>query len=239
MDPIVLSILTGVGAGTGIAGTITYLANRFIKAKTAEEPRAELTAAMREEIEQTPNWWDRQFHNLLLTARTEVLVRIAGDRYDYRGEFRRGADSIALDGCTCARCARTLKKQSQIAETKIPLHNGNPRFVAELQNALGIYADGIVGVHTMRAIEATPSDWKPRTPIGPDVWELYFELKLPELQAYVEAYKAQAKALLGPKTSTAVERYKRKHAFYEEDFNREVEFWENVPVQQELPYVPF
>lgn len=262
MDPIVLPMLVGVCGGAGISGTITYLTHRFTRSKPEKQPRAELTAAMRDEIEQTPRWWDKQFHTLLLEAGAEVIARISGDYYEgWRGEYRKGADHIALKDCTCVRCARTLKMKTERAEAKIPLHNGNPRFIVELQHALGVYADGIVGPHTMRAIEATPSDWKPRIPIGPDVWELYFELKLPELQAYVEQYKAQAQAQLqhigvkmpknvtsitkggvtmqqiGPRTDAAIERYERK-TFYEDDFQREVDFWESVPVQQS-GHVPF
>ncbi|QWY84117.1 hypothetical protein SEA_A3WALLY_310 [Microbacterium phage A3Wally] len=206
------------------------------KALERPQPRAELDPAMRDEIEQNERWWLKSFHNLLEESGAPELVRVPGewseDRY---GSMRQRRDYVALVGCICPKCTYALKKSKE--QPKIPLHNGNPYVIRELQTKLHVQADGIIGPATMRAIERNRPEW--HADLTQSAWALYFELKIPELSGVVEQYRKTAE-LEAPRGVTSVSRggvtmnihtpsyYKRQEKIYGQKIAREIEYWKSV-----------
>lgn len=75
-------------------------------------PRAPLaiSASVREELDSSPRWWDREFHKALKHSGAPVLAEIQGDIIEEKSFS--GALTIqyelpghtVLEGCTCVDC---------------------------------------------------------------------------------------------------------------------------------------
>lgn len=73
-------------------------------------PPAALSPEIRDELDQTPAWWDRQFHALLEAsgAQCEVLERaeITEKSFDGRVNVTYATECKVFSECTCIDCHR-------------------------------------------------------------------------------------------------------------------------------------
>lgn len=76
------------------------------------EPPRKLSPELREELDQTPRWWDKQFHKLLVETNQHYLEY---GEVVYVEDFTFARGSVvhtlprprAYTGCTCSDCAST------------------------------------------------------------------------------------------------------------------------------------
>lgn len=83
-----------------------------------EAPKAPIPKEIRDEMEQTTDWWDRQYHAALEKSGAKVIARIVGESYD---EYTFGGkhvfhhtepDRKALAGCECRECLAVMRGSS-------------------------------------------------------------------------------------------------------------------------------
>lgn len=75
--------------------------------------RSHIPKAIRDELDQTAGWWDKQFHQALEVTGAEVTHRELGDYIVERSANgtvvvqHKMPDRVSLRECTCMDCART------------------------------------------------------------------------------------------------------------------------------------
>lgn len=90
--------------------TFSYIILR-IRVTTPPPPRP-VTPAVREEIDQTPGWWDKQFHKLLADTGQHYL-EYGEIEYIEESTFAHGSTVYAMPrpraytSCTCTNCNST------------------------------------------------------------------------------------------------------------------------------------
>lgn len=74
--------------------------------------RSHIPKEIRDELDQTPGWWDKQFHKALESSGDEVVYRELGEYIEERtanGEaavMHQMPDKVVLSNCTCRECYR-------------------------------------------------------------------------------------------------------------------------------------
>ncbi len=81
-----------------------------------EAPRAPLPPEIREELDQTQGWWDKQFHSAMKQSGAPVSYREDGDvfeEYTFTGAVavRYEVPGVeVLSGCSCKECTSTMDR---------------------------------------------------------------------------------------------------------------------------------
>lgn len=102
VEIIIASVLSAVGFSALFTSGVQVFINRQNR-EIEKRTSSALSPAMRDEIEQTPAWWDRQFHKLLMQS-TGVVTHTTNPRMDYYRGFSREVHDTWLEGCICRPC---------------------------------------------------------------------------------------------------------------------------------------
>ncbi|UVG35263.1 membrane protein [Microbacterium phage Cece] len=87
-----------------------------------EARRAEIPKDIQDEIDQSPAWWDKEFHNRLEASGAKVVARHVEEYTDQEGMYH-AREYKALEGCECQNCVMvmggTMKKTPKKSRSSV------------------------------------------------------------------------------------------------------------------------
>lgn len=83
-----------------------------------EARRAEIPKDIQDEIDQTPDWWDKEFHNRLEASGAKVVARHV-EEYTDRDGLHRTREYKALEGCECSQCVGIMSGDKKSLKGKV------------------------------------------------------------------------------------------------------------------------
>ena len=100
-----------------------FIGGNFTQA-AIEAPRTKIPKEIQDEIDQTPEWWSKQFHKQLEASGAKIVARGVGDEITERSFSGKveityhTPDRKALAGCECGDCIDVMRRTAKPRKAK-------------------------------------------------------------------------------------------------------------------------